>query len=86
MWKQFETEDVQGLEKIIADFTYEEAKISGGLKKSLLESILDAQWEIANCVAMLSNGMVSVREATSFKPSASVASTSAAHAGTAPLT
>lgn len=68
---QFETEVAQVLERISAEFKYEDAKSSARLKTSLSESIFDAQCKIANFVAMLSNRLASGREASSVEPSAS---------------
>lgn len=84
--KQFESEVAQGLENIYADFTYSADKIFDGLKTFLLKSTTGALREIAKCVAMLSNRLVSVREASSDKPSGSFSGTSAAAADAEPST
>lgn len=58
--EKFETKVAQGRKRIFAEFTYEAAKISGGLKTSLSDSTSSAQHEVANCVAMFSNRLASV--------------------------
>lgn len=46
----------------------EAAKLSIGLKTSLSESTSDAQCEITNSVATMSNRLATVRDASSAKP------------------
>lgn len=84
MSKQLRTAVAHDIEKLFANLKYEAVKISGALKLSFPESTLCAQPEIANCATMLSSRLTSVREATSANPVASMLSTSAAAAGTAP--
>lgn len=81
--KQIETEVAQSLDQTLADFKYGAATIFGGLKRSWPESILGAQREIANSVAMFSSLLASQRETSSVKPSGLVMSESTAAVSTA---
>lgn len=73
-------EVAQDFENIFTDFKYEAARISGGLKKSLSQSILNGNREIVNCFVMLFKLQADICEARSGKPSTSVSGTSAAAA------
>lgn len=86
LYKKFEAEVAQGLERIYTVFKDKAAKIFDGLTTSLSESTSGAQRKIANCVAMLSNRLAGVREGNSDKPSVSASGTSSAAAVTAPST
>lgn len=85
MSKQIETEVVQALENILAHVKCDAARVFSVLMKSLSEFTLSAQQEMANCVEMLSSWVASVREASSFKLSAFISSTSAEPTGTEPF-
>lgn len=54
------------------------------VKTSVSEFTTGGQREIANCVAMLSSRLASVRDVSSVKPSVSLLIPIAAAAGTAP--
>lgn len=86
MSKQFETEVTKGLERIFGEFKYVAAKISGKLESSSPESTLGTQLGIPNCIAMLSNRLARVVEASSVKPSTFTSGATASAARTSPST
>lgn len=81
MYKQFETETVEGIVRFFAEFRFKTNKISGGLKSFLSESISEVQREIAIHVARPSYWLAIVSENISVKGSASVSVGSTEAAG-----